>query len=544
MSVLVVGLSHKSAPVATLERAVVGGDDLTKLLRDVSQAGSVAGAFVVSTCNRVEVYAEVDKFHGGVASISELLARHSGLPLSELTPHLYVHYEDRAVQHLLAVTCGLESMVIGESQILGQVRQSLGFAREQGTLSRILGDLGALALRTAKRAHTETGIDRAGANVVGVGIRLAAAHLTTPAGPPSAGPPSAGLAGAVAPSAGLAGTVAASAGSAGASSAADSANLLRGRSVLVVGAGSLSSLAVTTAARMGAVRIVVANRTPDRARRLAAAVSGTTADLEDLTSALADADLVISCTGAAGLVISADEIARALLLRSAPARDRDTAKSAGRPLVLLDLALPRDVEEAAGRLAGVSLISLATLGKAADSGLGGQITHRDDVAAVRAIVAEEFEARVSAEHAARVAPTVVALRAKAAEVVDAELARLAGRLNTVDARTHSEVARAMRRVVDKLLHSPTVRVKELAGSPGGDSYEDALRVLFDLDPAAIEAVTRADVGLVRPAGQDGPSDVGLVRPARQDGPSDVGLVRSAGRDGPAADSPDGAGAGR
>jgi glutamyl-tRNA reductase len=517
MSVLVVGLSHKSAPVATLERAVVGGDDLTKLLRDVSQAGSVAGAFVVSTCNRVEVYAEVDKFHGGVASISELLARHSGLPLSELTPHLYVHYEDRAVQHLLAVTCGLESMVIGESQILGQVRQSLGIAREQGTLSRILGDLGALALRTAKRAHTETGIDRAGANVVGVGIRLAAAHLTSPAESPSAGAASAGAASAGSPSAGLA----------GAAAAADPANPLRGRTVLVVGAGSMSSLAVTTSARMGAVRIVVANRTPDRARRLAAAVSGTTANLEDLTSALADADLVISCTGAAGLVISADEIARALRLRAAPALDRDTAKSAGRPLVLLDLALPRDVEEAAGRLPGVSLISLATLGEAADS---GQISQEGDVAAVRAIVAEEFEARVSAEHAARVAPTVVALRAKAAEVVDAELARLAGRLNTVDARTHSEVARAMRRVVDKLLHSPTVRVKELAGSPGGDSYEDALRVLFDLDPAAIEAVTRADVGLIRPAGQDGPPDARLARPA--------------GRDGPAADSPDGAGVGR
>src|ERR1022692_4729557 len=131
----------------------------------VSQAGNVAAVFVVSTCNRVEVYAEVDKFHGGVTSISELLARHSGLPLSELTPHLYVHYEDRAVQHLLAVACGLESMVVGEIQILGQVRQSLSVAREQGTLSRLLGDLGALALRTAKRAHSETGIDRAGANV-------------------------------------------------------------------------------------------------------------------------------------------------------------------------------------------------------------------------------------------------------------------------------------------------------------------------------------------------------------------------------------------
>jgi glutamyl-tRNA reductase len=483
--VLVVGLSYKSAPVATLERAVVGGDALTKLLRDVSQAGNVAGAFVVSTCNRVEVYAEVDKFHGGVTSISELLARHSGLPLSELTQHLYVHYEDRAVQHLLAVACGLESLVVGESQILGQVRQSLGLAREQGTLGRILGDLGALALRTAKRAHAETGIDRAGANVVGVGIGLAAEHLPAPVDP---------------------------------------AVPLRGRAVLVIGAGSMSSLAANTAARMGAFRMVVANRTPDRARRLAAAVSGTTADLDDMPGLLAAADLVISCTGSAGLVISADDVTRALRLRPGRPGDGNVAERgeaagggepaprAGHPLVLLDLALPRDVEEAAGRLPGVSLVSLATFGEAGDA---GQVTLRGDVAAVRAIVAEEFDARVSAEHAARVAPTVVALRAKAAEVVDAEIARLVGRLNTLDARTHSEVARAMRRVVDKLLHSPTVRVKELAGSPGGDSYENALRVLFDLDPAAIDAVTRADVGLVRPSGPDGatPQNAALDPPA-------------------------------
>ena len=177
MSVLVVGLSHKSAPVATLERAVVGGDALTKLLRDVSQAGNVAGAFVVSTCNRVEVYADVDKFHGGVAAICELLARHSGIPLSELTPHLYVHYEDRAVQHLLAVACGLDSMVVGESQILGQVRQALQAAKEQGTLGRVLSDLGARALRAGKRAHTETGIDRAGASLVSVGPAVAVAEL-------------------------------------------------------------------------------------------------------------------------------------------------------------------------------------------------------------------------------------------------------------------------------------------------------------------------------------------------------------------------------
>jgi glutamyl-tRNA reductase len=313
VSVLVVGLSHKSAPVATLERAVVTGDALTKLLRDVSHAGNVAGVFVVSTCNRVEVYAEVDKFHGGVTSISELLARHSGLPLSQLTPHLYVHYEDRAVQHLLAVACGLESMVVGESQILGQVRQALGLAREQGTLSRILGDLGDVALRTAKRAHTETGIDRAGANVVGVGIRLAAAHLTS------------------------AGTRQAAARAAG--PAADPATPLRDVAVLVVGAGSMSSLAATTAARMGAVRILVANRTPERARRLAAAVSGSTADIRDLTGELAQADLVISCTGAAGLVIGADQVARAMRLRAAGTGGDGgpASRRTRRPLVLLDL---------------------------------------------------------------------------------------------------------------------------------------------------------------------------------------------------------------
>jgi len=448
MSVLVVGLSHKSASLDVLERAVVSGDALGKLLRDVSQAPSVAGAFVVSTCNRAEVYAEVDKFHAGVSAICDLVARHSGIPLGELTPHLYVHYEDRAVQHLLAVACGLESMVLGESQILGQVRKALGTAREQGTLSRPLGELGTLALHTAKRAHAETGIDRAGASLVTVGIE--AALGTVPGG-------------------------------------RDGQPALAGLGVLVVGAGSMSSLAATTAARMGAGRIVVANRSPGRAGKLAAAVGGTAIDMAGLAGAIAAADLVITCTGATGTVISTDLVAQALGARAAAA-----APAAGRPLFLLDLALPRDVQPEVAGLPGVSLLGLDALGHRSAPGLPGVALREADVAAVRAIVAEEFAARVSAVHAARVAPTVVALRAKAATVVDAEMARLAGRLQPEGHRTLQEVERAMRRVVDKLLHAPTVRVKELAGSPGGDSYEDALRVLFDLDPAVIAAVTMAD----------------------------------------------------
>ena len=458
MSVLVVGLSHRSAPVPVLERAAVSGDALGKLLRDVFHAEHVAGTFTVSTCNRVEVYAEVDKFHAGVSVICEMLARHSGVALPELTPHLYVHYEDRAVQHLLSMTCGLESMVVGESQILGQVRRALALARKHQTIGRTLDDLGTLALRTAKRAHTQTGIDRAGANLVTVGAGLAAARLATRAATPDDAAPAA---------------------------TPDDAAPLHGRTVLVVGAGSMSALAVATAARLGAAGIVVANRTRERAERLAASVGGTTADLHDLGPALAAADLVISCTGAAGLVITADMVTAAL-------GERQPAGGT-RPLVLLDLALPRDVDPKAGRLPGVTVIGLESL---QDAGASLAASQAGDVAAVRAIVAEELAARASARHAARVAPTVVALRAKAVEVVEAELARLAGKLGEIDDRARAEIAQAMHRVMDKLLHAPTVRVKELAGSPGGDSYEAALRVLFDLDPEAVEAVTRADAGLV------------------------------------------------
>ena len=443
MSVLVVGLSHKSAPVATLERAAVSGDTLTKLLRDVVQAEPVAEAFVVSTCNRVEVYAEVDRFHAGVTAICELLARHCGVPAHELTQHLYVHYEDRAVSHLLAVAAGLDSMVVGEDQILGQVRSAVKLAAEHGTAGRVLGELGQLALRTGKRARAETGIGRAGLSLLSAAVGMAAARLApgSPVGPDP--------------------------------------DALAGRDVLIVGAGSMSALAAATAARSGAASIVVANRTRERAERLAASVNTTvtkTTGLADLPAAMAAADVLISCTGAAGQVITRDMVSAALTARKAPP-----------PLVILDLAMPRDVEPAAASLPGVVLIGMDELSEHATA------VRDDDVAAVRAILEAELAAYQSAMDAARVAPTVVALRAKAAKVVDAELARLAGRLSADGLSGHAldEIAQTVRRVVDKLLHAPTVRVKELAGSPGGEEYAAALRVLFDLDPRAVEAVTRA-----------------------------------------------------
>jgi glutamyl-tRNA reductase len=462
VSVLVVGLSHKSASVPTLERAAVGGDALGKLLQDVIHLSDVAETFVISTCNRVEVYAEVDRFHGGVTGICELLVRYSGIPAGELTANLYVHYEDRAVQHLLAVASGLDSMVVGEGQILGQVRSALKLADQQGTTGRVLRDLGRIALRTGKRARAETGIDRLGLSLVSVGIELAASRFD-------------------------AATTAADGGT-----TKTSGGLLAGRQVLVVGAGAMSGLAVATVARSGAARLVVANRTRGRAQRLAASVGGEVADLDTLPEAIAAADLVISCTGAGGLIVTEPVVRAALGLREATSR----------PLVLLDLAMPRDVDPVVGSLPGVSVIGMDEL---SGSGEAAAAVGADDMAAVRAIVDEEFAAYGSAIRAAQVTPTVVALRAKAATVVDAELTRLAGRLSDdgLSGRALEEIAQTVRRVVDKLLHAPTVRVKELASSPGGEEYATALRVLFDLDPRAVEAVTRAEVESPNATDQEG-----------------------------------------
>jgi len=431
VSTLAVGLSYRSAPVAVLERAVLVGDAVADLLGALRASASVEEALVLSTCNRVEVYAEVSKFHGGVSEVSELLSRASGVPLEALSPHLYVHYEDSAVAHLFTVTAGLDSMVVGESQILGQVRTAYRLAREQGTVGRSLGALVQQALRVGKRVHAETGIDRAGASIVSAALTETERTLGS----------------------------------------------LVGLRALVIGAGSMGALAAGLLRRAGVGRLVILNRTAGRATGLAAAYDGRGAGLADLDAEVAVADLVLSSTGATGTVLTAAAVEAAM-----QGRDR-------RPLAVVDLALPRDVEPAVADISGVTLVDLATLGAALREVAAGR-----DIDAARRIVAEEVASFLAQLRVAHVGPTVVALRAKAADVVAAELARLDGRLPALTPRERQEVAATVRRVVDKLLHAPTVRVKELADGPGGAGYPQALRELFDLDPAAPVAVTRAGVG--------------------------------------------------
>ncbi|HZG07220.1 MAG TPA: glutamyl-tRNA reductase [Streptomyces sp.] len=444
MSLLVVGLSHRSAPVSVLERVSLPPETRGKLLQDAVGAEPTAEAAVLSTCNRIELYADVDKFHAGVAELSGLLARHSGVDLEELTPYLYVHYEDRAVHHLFSVACGLDSMVVGEGQILGQIKDALAVAQDQHTAGRLLNDLFQQALRVGKRAHSETGIDRAGQSLVTFGLQQLAGGRPV-------------------------------------------AEWVSGRRVLVIGAGSMSSLAATTLARAGATELVIVNRTLERARRLAAglAESGFAARAVpsgDLAAELPHADLVVSCTGATGLVLTADDVRAALTARAA-----SRTASGAEPVALLDLAMPRDIDAAVHRMEGVRLVDIESLAEAdADAPMAA------DVDQVRGIVADEVAAFGAAQRAATITPTVVALRAMAADVVAAEMARLDGRLPGLDDKQRAEITQTVRRVVDKLLHAPTVRVKQLAGEPGGAGYADALRKLFDLDPQTVAAVSNPE----------------------------------------------------
>ncbi|MFJ3634120.1 glutamyl-tRNA reductase [Streptomyces sp. NPDC090112] len=547
MSLLVVGLSHRSAPVSVLERASLSTDAKAKLLHDTLAAEPAAEAAVLATCNRIELYADVDKFHAGVAELSTLLAQHSGVALEELTPYLYVHYEDRAVHHLFSVACGLDSMVVGEGQILGQIKDALALGQDLHTAGRLINDLFQQALRVGKRAHSETGIDRAGQSLVTFGLEQLAVRTTV-------------------------------------------TEWAAGKRALVIGAGSMSSLAAATLARVGVAEIVVANRTAERAERLAeilvasgTGVRASALPMAEVADALTRVDVVVSCTGATGLVLTADDVLAAVAggelealpvprpkipAPHTPARPaaaapdaevvarlaaaaqthgrladagaartitspaeadgcpvgpdgrsaltgvdanslelhgtwadqgeaaaqrqpRRTARTQAQPtavrLALLDLAMPRDIDGAVHRIPGVRLVDIESLAEAsADAPMAA------DVDAVRTIVAQEVAAFGAAQRAAHITPTVVALRAMAAEVVAMEVARLDGRVPDLDERQRAEVTQTVRRVVDKLLHAPTVRVKQLASEPGGAGYAEALRELFDLDPQTVASVSRAD----------------------------------------------------
>ena len=426
MNLLSVGASYRTADIGTLERLTIADGAVPALLQKLVAQPYVGEAVVLSTCNRVEIYAAVSGFHGGLSDVCNVLAEESGIPAKELAGHLYVHYDEAAVQHSFRLAAGLDSMVVGEAQILGQIRDAYHAATEADSAGRLLHELMQQTLRVGKRAHSETGIDRAGQTVVSAALDVAAAQLGD----------------------------------------------LTGRRALVIGAGAMGSLSVATLTRAGVGPLRITNRSAARADRLAEAYGATTVPFDDLDAALAESDLVVSATASVTPVLT-----RARL-------------EAAAPLVVLDLAVPRDVAPDATGVEGVTVIDIDTLAASRRA-----LPAAAETAAVEQIVTGEVDHFLGWLRGTDIAPTVAALRTRAEDVVSAEQRKLWSRRAEFTEEQRADISRTLHRVVQQLLHSPTVRVRQLAAEPGGDQYATLLRELFDLDvPHATQADAVPEIG--------------------------------------------------
>jgi glutamyl-tRNA reductase len=427
VNLLSVGTSYRTADVSTLERLAITDSALPQVLRRLIAQPYVGEAVVLSTCNRVEVYAAVTGFHGGLGDVCNVLAELSGVSATDLAAHLYVHYDDAAVRHLFRVSAGLDSMVVGEAQILGQLRDGYHAATESDAAGRLLHELMQQALRVGKRAHAETGIDRAGQSVVTAALDVAGSVFDGD---------------------------------------------LSGRTALVIGAGAMGALSVATLTRAGVGPLRITNRSAGRAARLAEAYGATAVPFDDLDAVLASVDLVVSATASSQPVLTRERLL------------------AARPLVVLDLAVPRDVAPDAAGIDGVTVIDIDGLAASRRT-----LPAAAETAAVEQIVAAEVDHFLAWLRGADIAPTVAALRTRADEVVATELRKLMGRRSEFTEEQRADVSRTLHRVVQQLLHSPTVRVRQLAAEPGGDQYATLLRELFDLDvPHATQADAVPEIG--------------------------------------------------
>jgi glutamyl-tRNA reductase len=478
VSVVVVGANHRTAPLDLLERMAVSGDLLPKMLHSLDAGADTSEVVVLATCNRTEVYLIAERFHGAYAEVRDFFADLTFLPPDRFAENLYVHYDDAAIRHVFEVAAGLDSAVPGEHEILGQVRTAWDLAREEGTARRGLNLLFRHALEVGKRARTETSISRHVTSVSQAAVILAGERLaelrqvgsTHGAGGDADGTEAPAACTAAAARAGLAGARA-----------------------VVVGAGSMGRGTASFLVDAGVERIVVANRSVERGHDLIDGVAGGTdgvasaaVGLDGLTAAMADADVVVAATGAAGTVITADMVAPALVGRD-------------RPLVIVDIAMPRDVEHAVGDLDGVELLDMDAVAAFTEAGIAGR---RREVTAVREIVDQEIVRYHGASNARSVAPVITALRDQAEQVRCAEIERASSRLSGLSDAQRDAVESITRGLVAKLLHEPTVRLRGAAGSARGERLADSIRDLFDLAEAPADLPEAQDGIATAPAAAD------------------------------------------
>ncbi|MGH2789296.1 MAG: glutamyl-tRNA reductase [Actinomycetota bacterium] len=423
MPIVVVGLNHKTAPIALLDRLSITESDLSKALHQLETYERVDETVVLSTCNRIEVYAAVTKFHGGAQDLRNFFAEFCHIAPEDFTDHLYTYHDEGAVRHLFRVAAGVDSMVIGESEILGQVRRAFQFASEEGLVGRMLGTAFKRALRVGKRARSETGIGRNPTSISSAAVELAVRALQ-PGG-------------------------------------------LAGKRVVIVGAGEMGRLAARAVGSAGAGDVVIVNRTRERADELAQAFNATARPFDELEAVFAEADVVISSTTAPGTVIDKRMVERAL-------SERDAERS----LFIVDIAVPRDVEPDVAELDGVVARDIEDLRELVESSVGGRA---DEVSVVEEIIAGEVKSFAEWERAAEAAPTASALVARADEIRRGELERISARLADLSPEDRAAIDHLTRRIVAKILHAPLAKSRELASSEQGSAHLQALRALFDLE---------------------------------------------------------------
>ncbi len=418
MSIVVIGVNHRTGPLALLERVAVSVESLPKAISSLTSRVNIREAVILSTCNRTEVYAVAERFHGAYADIRDFFCELGGLDADELHDHLYSQHDDGAVAHLFEVAAGLDSAVLGESEILGQVRAAWELAQGEGGAKATLNLLFRHALETGKRARTETAISRSTTSVSHAAVEMAREHLGS----------------------------------------------LVGRRVLVVGAGDMGEGVAVALAAAGARDIVVTNRTESRADQLAARVGGRVVPFREMPSALANIDVLLTSTGSGSVLIDHEMMATA----------RDGVDT---PLLIVDIAVPRDVDGAVAALPGVSLLDLDNLRDWAAKGIEKRSA---EAASVRVIVGEEVE-RFSIDVTSRqAAPLVAQLHEHAESIRLAELDRFSARLSSLDATQRAAVEAVTKGIIAKLMHSPSVRLKEDVGTPSGERNAATVRDLFDL----------------------------------------------------------------
>ncbi|HEX9711470.1 MAG TPA: glutamyl-tRNA reductase [Actinomycetota bacterium] len=418
MSILVVGLNYKGAPLDLLERITFDQSELPKALAAARASEHVREAVILSTCNRIEVYAAVDGFHGGLAALKTFLSEFHHVPLADFGDRAYGLYEEEAVRHLFSVASGIESMVIGEPQILTQVRRAFRGADSEGAVGWLLSALFRHAIRAGRRARSETGIAGSSAGFAEAGATLARRALGS----------------------------------------------FQDRTVLVLGAGKMSDLAAASIAAEGA-RVLIANRTHARATALAERLGGEAVPIGDPIPAIERADLILASTGSPQPMITREQVEHAM------------ARRPERKLLVLDLAVPRDVEPAASAVPNVEVRDLDSLRDELEPG----IAVMSEIDAVRAIVDQEVPRFSAWKRGHAFAPLIGAMKDRGETIRAAELARARALLERLDESSREAVEALTHAIVAKLLHDPVASLKDRAGTAEGEAIARALRVLWSLD---------------------------------------------------------------